>query len=150
MTAPVSLPLHLDIGDSTARRWMRSGWDRDEAAGGETLVWSDGVRSVLTVPLPTGGDIRMDFEALPFVFRRSPRQRVTIVLNGTVIEELELRPRLQRYSVILPAEALRESLDILEFRYAYARAPQEVLRNSLDVRRLAVAWYSIDFAALNP
>lgn len=150
ITPPVSLPLQLDIGDSTARRWMRRGWYEDEAAGGETFAWSDGVQSVLTVPLPTAGDIRMDFEVLPFVFRRSPQQRVTIVLNGTVIEELELRPGLQRYSVILPAAALRESLDTLEFRYAYARAPQEVLRNSLDVRLLAVAWYSIEFAVLNP
>jgi hypothetical protein len=140
------LPYSVDIGHVTARRWMRTGWERDEGSDGETFAWSNGDRSVLTVPLPAGGDIRMDFDALPFVFPRSPPQRVTIVLNGTVLEEVQLQPGLQRYSVNLPAAALRESSDTLEFRYAYARVPREVLPNSSDVRELAVAWFSINFA----
>ena len=143
--AAVSLPLRLDIGDSAARRWMQAGWHRGEGEG-RTYAWSDGARSVLTVPLPRGGDIRMDFEALPFEFPRSPDQRVTIVLNGTVLEERPLRSGLQKYSVILPAAALSEPLSTLEFRYAWARKPQEV-GGSADVRTLAVAWFSIDFAS---
>lgn len=148
--APVSLPLHVDVGDSTARQWMRSGWDEDEEAAGASYTWSDRMRSVLTVPLPTGTDIRMDFEVLPFLFRRSPRQRVLIVLNGTVIEEVWLRRGLKRYSVILPAEALVDATDILEFRYAYARAPSDVVSGAQDIRTLAAAWYSIDFVAQHP
>ena len=108
------------------------------------------MRSVLTVPLPTGTDIRMAFEVSPFVFRRSPRQRVLIVLNGTVIEEVWLRRGLERYSVILPAEGLVDATDVLEFRYAYAREPRDVMPNAQDERALAVAWYSIDFMAQNP
>ncbi|MBI4342462.1 MAG: hypothetical protein HY599_03735 [Candidatus Omnitrophica bacterium] len=141
----VSLPLHVDIGDSSARGWMHSGWQVDETAGGASYAWSDGMRSVLTIPLPTGTDIRMDFEALPFAFSRSPQQRVSVILNGTVIEEVPLRPGLQKYSVILPADVVLGAPDTLEFRYAYARAPQDVLRLSSDSRMLAVAWYSVDF-----
>ena len=145
-----SLPLLLNIGDSTARRWMQDGWQEDEAADGESYAWSDGVRSVLTVPFPSGGDIRMSFEVLPFVFPGSPRQRVSVVLDGTVVEEVPLDEGRQRYSVILQEEVLRDSPNTLEFRYAYARAPQDVLANSRDVRLLAVAWYSIDFSQRNP
>jgi hypothetical protein len=51
---------------------------------------------------------------------------------------------------MLPAGALSGSLDTIEFRYAYARMPREVLRESPDTRLLAVAWYSIDFTAVAP
>jgi hypothetical protein len=146
-SAPVSLPLHLAFGSSPTRRWMQSGW---QDAGARSHVWSDSLRSVLTVPLPKRGDIQMGFEASPFVFPNSPQQRVSIVLNGTVIEEVPLRPGVHRYSVILPDEALLDSQDTLEFRYAYARAPWDVLPNSPDVRVLAVAWSSIDFEELDP
>jgi len=146
----VSLPLRVDIGDRTARRWMQTGWHGDETVGDRTFVWSDNARSVLAVPLPAGGDIRMEFEAHPFAYPDSPPQRVTLVLNGSVIEEIHLRSGLQKYSVMLPAGALSGSLDTIEFRYAYARMPREVLRKSPDTRLLAVAWYSIDFTAVAP
>lgn len=143
----VALPFRVDIGDSTARQWMRAGWQRDEGLGGETFAWSDGDRSMLTIPLPPGRDIRMHFGALPFAFPQSPAQRVTVVLNGTVVEGVPLQPGLHRYSVNLPAAALHQLLDTLEFRYAYARVPRNVLPNSADKRELAVAWHSITFAA---
>jgi len=148
--APVPLPFHLAIGDSAARRWTPSGWYDAEAAGGATFAWSEGEQSMLTVPLPSGRNIRLDFEALPFVFPRSPPQVVTIELNGTVIERVRVRPGRQKYSVVLPARALRASVDTLEFDYAYARSPREVLENSVDVRTLAVAWYSLEFSEWKP
>jgi peptidoglycan/LPS O-acetylase OafA/YrhL len=153
----VSLPFHLGFGDSAARPWMASGWYDPEAAGGGIFAWSAGDRSVVTVPLPSGGDIRLDFEALPFVFPRSPQQVVTIALNGSVVEEVRLGPGKQRYSVVLPSRALHTSLDTLDFHYAYVRSPHEVLRSFLglvrtsrDSRTLAVAWYSLDFSKPTP
>jgi hypothetical protein len=129
---------------------MLDGWGIDEGSGDKTYAWSKGGQSILAVPLPTGADIRMDFEVLPFVFRRSPAQRVTIVVNGTVIDEVQLSPELQSYSVILPAKALGPSPQTVEFRYAYARAPRDVVKGSPDERELAVAWFRLDFAPVNP
>jgi hypothetical protein len=146
----VTLPLHLSFGDTAMRQWVWGGWYPSETAGGGTFAWSDGLRSALSVPLPAGGDIAMEFEALPFTFRRSPPQRVTVVLNGTVIDTVELTKGVRSYSVILPAAALGASPDLLEFRYAYARAPREVRWRTRDIRQLAVAWYGIDFRALAP
>jgi len=67
-----------------------------------------------------------------------------------VIERVRVRPGRQKYSVVLPASALRASVDTLEFDYAYARSPREVLENSVDVRTLAVAWYSLEFSEWKP
>jgi hypothetical protein len=92
----------------------------------------------------------MDFEANPFTFPQGPRQHVTIVLNGTVIAEVPLRPGLSRYSVILPQKALLARPNTLTLRHAYARVPQDVLPGSADSRELAVAWYSMDFTARKP
>ena len=125
---------------------MRNGWHQDESAEGETYVWSDGMRSVLEIPLPKGGNIQMNLEGHPFLFPDHPQQRVSIFLNGTIVEELSLRSNRHKYSVILPQEKLLHSLNTVELRYAYSRRPQDVLPNSPDDRLLAVAWYSIDFA----
>jgi hypothetical protein len=146
----VTLPLLVDVGDSTARPWMGTGWHWDEADGGHTYVWSDRSRSTLAIPLPAHGDVRMDFEVLPFAYRGSPPQHVTLVVNDRVIADVQLRSGLRRYGVTLPAAALAEPLDTLEFRYTWARAPREVLRNSADTRVLAVAWYTITFTPVRP
>jgi hypothetical protein len=146
LPSSVSLPLHVDIGNRTARPWMQTGWSDDEASGAESYVWSDGPESVLTIPLPDTADIDMHFEALPFVFPRSPGQRIAVVVNGVRVDEIQLQPGKAQYSVELPATALRAPVDTLVFRYAYSRVPHDVLPNSADVRSLAVAWYRIDFA----
>jgi hypothetical protein len=143
-----SLPLQISFGDSAGREFMKSGWHQDENDGSSedgSFVWSDGLESVLEIPLPNTADVRMTFESQPFVFPGSPRQQVSVVLNGKPIDRLSLNPGRQTYSVILPRSALLDSPNRLEFQYAYARAPHDVLPSSADQRRLAVAWYSADF-----
>jgi hypothetical protein len=141
----ISLPIHLVLGDSTVRRWIGTGWQEGETSGGRSFSWSEGNRSVLNIPLPTGADIRMDFQALPFTYSGSPQQHVTVVLNGAVVQDVPIADGLQQYSVTLPAAQLQRGLQTLELRYGYARAPRDV-SGSQDERVLAVAWYGIDFA----
>lgn len=144
----VALPLGLDFAGGGARRFMAAGWYPIEGTG-RKFAWSQDGRSVLRVPLPRGGDIRMDLEAQPFAYPASATQRVSVVLNGAVIEEFSMQPGLRRYSVILPAAALSAPMSTLEFNYAWTRTPLEVGMSG-DVRRLAVAWYGIDFAPAGP
>lgn len=146
----VVLPVHLNFGDPATRRWMRRGWNDTEVANGRAFAWSDGRRSVLSAPIPDDRDVRMAFEALPFTYRRSPTQQIAIVLNGTKVGTVTLGSGLQRYSVVLPSTALHNAVDVIEFQYADARMPADVLRGATDARTLAVAWYSIDLAAQNP
>jgi hypothetical protein len=129
---------------------MHGGWHRDEGDGNDTFVWSDGLQSVLKIPFPTRGDIQMDFEVLPFEFPNAPQQRVMIILNGTEIEERSLRSGRHHYSVTLPGNVLLKPINTLEFRYAYAEAPRNVLSGSPDNRQLSVAWFAIDFTERMP
>ena len=138
-----STVLHVALGDSSTRKWLRTGWNQNESAGRETWVWSQGPSSVIELPLPTGRDLLMVLDCQPFTFTGSPRQTVAIVLNGMSIATVALRPGRQTYSVALPGAALRPS-NTIEFHYAYARRPQEVDRQSGDTRSLAVLWRSID------
>jgi hypothetical protein len=148
--APSALPFRLVLGDTAARRWMWTGWDQDESGGGRTYVWSAGTESALRVLFPVPGDVRMDFEVNPFVYPGSAQQKIAVMINGQMVEEVPLQAGMHRYSVTLPGNVLRPSPNTLGFRYAYARVPQEVLRGSPDARTLAVAWYSIDFSRPDP
>lgn len=146
--ATPTLPLHLTLGDGPQRKWARSGWYQDEPAGAESLRWSEGRRSVIEVPLPGGENVRMDIDCQPFVFPGSEPQRVSVLLNGTLVSEIVLAPDRQTYQIVLPGHLTRASLNTIELQYAYAHQPRKVLRNNSDNRVLAMACYSIDFAAL--
>ena len=70
------------------------------------------------------------------------------MLNGSPVGELVLAPDRQTYGIVLPGRVIQTSLNTIELRYAYAQQPRKVLRNNSDRRVLAMACYSIDFAAL--
>ncbi|HMC55906.1 MAG TPA: hypothetical protein VKH19_12075 [Gemmatimonadaceae bacterium] len=142
--SPVSLPLHLAIGDSAAP-FLMGGFYPPESIDVRTFRWSRGRQSEIDVPLPVGSDIRMDFGVSPLDFPRSDRQRITISLNDIVIATVALQPGLHTYSATLPARLLGAAPAMLNFRYRFAATPHNVLRGSIDTRELAVAWYSIDF-----
>ena len=59
-------------------------------------------------------------------------------VNGDPVEILRTNGAFR--GVVVPAGE-----STVEFRYAYARTPRDVLPNSGDTRLLAVSWHSIDF-----
>ena len=136
---PIALPYVVDFADSSARELL-DGWYSAETAGGRTFAWSRGDRSAVRLGLRPMGDVRLTFEAMPLKLPRSPTQRVSVSVNGREVTTQPLREGLHRYAIVLPAEAFGEPPQLVEFRYAYARAPR-----SSDARRLAVAWYSLGF-----
>ena len=138
---PIALPYVVDFADSSARELL-DGWYSAETAGGRTFAWSRGDRSAVRLGLRPMGDVRLTFEAMPLKLPRSPTQRVSVSVNGREVTTQPLREGLHRYAIVLPAEAFGEPPQLVEFRYAYARAPR-----SSDARRLAVAWYSLGFDA---
>lgn len=140
---------HLTFGQGTTRKWLRSGWYQDEASGSVSYVWSEGEKSIIEVPLSTGKDLRMTFACQPLQFPGSPQQTVTVVLNGRVIERVALQPVTSTYSVVLPKAAIVESMNVLEFRYGFARKSSEVQPGSSDSRVLGVAWHSISFTEID-
>lgn len=141
------LPAVLSFADTAARRWM-GGWHAAERSGRRTLAWSSGPRSVLITALPSDGDIALSFEALPFEYPGSPPQRIRVSVNGTSIAEIRLRSGLEPYRIILPVSILQQSPQTLEFAYAWTRKPSDVISGATDIRELAVAWFSLQFAAV--
>jgi hypothetical protein len=144
---PVVLPLHIAPADRSARRWMQGGWGDSEGTAGDAFVWSRGAQSVLRVHLPSQVDIRMHFKVLPLDPGRGHTQRITVLLNDSLVDEVRVQAGLGNYSVRLPAGIRREPFSTLEFRYAFTRAPRDIVPGSVDERQLAVAWYSIEFTA---
>ena len=115
-SAPV---LQVPLGDSAARKWMRSGWNQDEKAGDEKWVWSQGPSSVIEVPLPQGRNLQMTIKCRPYVYPGSPAQTITVELNGTKVTTVTLRAGVQTYSFPLPKAAVRD-VNKFEFRYGYS------------------------------
>ncbi|MEO6223279.1 MAG: hypothetical protein ABIP90_08505 [Vicinamibacterales bacterium] len=138
-------PIRVQIGDASARRFLRRGWQQDDPGANPPYVWSEGLQSVLDIPLPKGSDVRMDFECRPLSYPRSPPQTLSVALNGKMIQQLTLSPSRTKYSVILPMAAFRDWPDRIEMTYAYSQRPMDVIDGSTDSRALAVVWYSIEF-----
>ena len=136
------LPLLVKFGTPASRRWMDSGWSRDEPG----LVWSDGPQSTLKIPLSSESDARMQIKCLPFEYPGAPQQRIDVWVNNKSIKTLVIKPGQTDYTVVLPSDLLRNGVDRLEFKYAYTRNPKDVIADSVDARSLAVAWLSIEFS----
>ena len=143
---PRTLPFLVDFADSTMRAWM-GGWHQAERSGPRSLAWSAGMRSVLLTALPTGADLRMVLEVLPYEYPGASPQRIRIAVNGTEVTQLRLRPGLEQYTVTIPAGVLRESPQRFEFSYAWTKRPADAVRGGTDIRDLAVAWFSLSFMA---
>lgn len=152
-------PTLVDLGTPVARRHLLSGWSLDEKwpgyEGGSdmTMVWGVGEKSVFGFFVREGGEIQMVFRCLPFRFPGSPSQVISIEINGQEVRQVALDPKLKEYNIVLPRETVRPGKNRLEFRYAYARAPIEVLPpGSKDRRRaeLAVGFDYIRFSIGKP
>jgi hypothetical protein len=146
-----SFPYALTFADSASRPFLAGGWGEPETAGnGRRLVWSTASSSELTLVIPDQGDVDLVFEARPFEYPGSPRQQVTVVVNGQRIERIGLGSGFRTHRVTVPADALEPTVDRVEFLYRYARAPRDVLPGNTDLRELGVSWESLAVVPSQP
>lgn len=139
----------IDFGTPQALPYMQSGWSMNERASenGSTFVWSTGQKSTLEFFVSQIRDIKMTFGCRPFRFPGSLVQTISLAVNGTEICQVTLEPEHKEYEIVLPRQALRIGKNHIDFRFAYAQAPKDVILGSTDVRSLAVAW---DYVRLSP
>jgi hypothetical protein len=140
------LPLHLAFGSGRERRFLLHGWSAAEVMGKVSFVWSLGERAALLAELPRDGDVRMTFDAAPYEFPSRPEQVVRVVVDGTEVGSVRLGKGLGTYSLVVPAAARRASPCRIELIPAYHQAPSDHTAGSIDHRRLAVAWFALEFA----
>jgi len=132
----------IDLGTPEARQYMQDGWSVDEKIpDGTTLVWGMRNKSTLDFSIPEAREIKMIFRCMPFQFAGSPVQIISILVNGKEIEPVRLKPGpLARYQIYLPRASVVPKKNRIEFRYAYARSPVDVMPETADARLLAVLW----------
>ena len=92
------------------------------------------------VPVAAPADYHLSYSALPFSFPAAPAQTVTVIVNGQVrLPPVELSAGWTTYALDVPAGALKPGLNELDFEFAYARAPRDVMASD-DARTLSAAF----------
>ena len=127
----------IDLGEEHDGAFLTSGWSERERDPGQSFRWAVATESSLVVPLSERGSYRLQFRAEPFRYDGAPQPRVTIIVNGEAVAELELDAGWTEYQVDIPDSNLGRTLTEIQFRYAYATSPLE-LGISGDPRPLAV------------
>lgn len=136
----------LFFGQPESRKSMIKGWGPDESDDEAPCVWSEGANSILSVSVPVGDDIMIEFDCQPFVFPGSPEQSIEVYFNGTSVGNVRLRPGRHKYSVSVSKFRLAETGNLIVLRYAHYDRPVDVLPDSRDTGSRAVCWYSLSIS----
>jgi len=131
----------IDFGTAAARRHMVRGWHQDEgpSADGTTFVWSRGRESEVEFLLVRPRVLTARLRCRPYPAPGGERQSITPVLNGTVLDEVELDPGFHEVELPLPEDAQVTGINRLVLRHRFAVSPREIGAGG-DWRRLAVAY----------
>lgn len=140
-------PVLIDCGTPAARIHLVEGWSHDERhrADGYTFVWSEGEASEIQFFLGWRRRLEVLLRGRPFRNPGAGTQRVRVHLNGMEIDSFEMTDGPAVYSVEMPAETQQIGENRLTLSYSWCIAPAVVIPTSKDLRRLAVAWQSIEF-----
>jgi arylsulfatase A-like enzyme len=132
--------VRLDLGSDASLPALVSGWGPRARSGDVLFQWGQGDRSELRFGVSEPRDLEIAVRAWPLAFEAAPLQRVAVEANGRPVGSLELPQGPHTHRIRLPADALVPGENRLAFRYAWSRAPREVIAGSSEHRPLAVAW----------
>src|SRR5262245_57142758 len=130
----------IDFGSDASLPALVSGWGPRVRSDRVDFQWAQGDLSELRFGVGEPRDLEVALRAWPLAFEGAPPQSVEISANGRPVATLELAPGAHTYRVRIPGDALVPGENRLEFRYAWSRAPREVIPGSDESRPLAVAW----------
>ena len=107
----------LDIGDTSTRRYLYSGFSGDElAATGRTFAWATERVAKLVIPRTSRSGRSLTLEALPFQVGLE-RQRIRLILNGDDLGETTLgEGGWQTVRFKLPAGSWKIGANLIELR----------------------------------
>lgn len=141
--APATFPLltdRIEIARTESDSFLWYGWSPAEPE----FRWTDGTEAAMVFRVTNPRDLVMTMKAVAFIFPGSPKQRVTLSLNGNMVSNFEITDDATHdYAIKLPAGKMQEQ-NVLTFDLPDATSPQS-LSKSKDQRRLAVAIYSLTF-----
>lgn len=139
----------IDIGTADAAPALLDGFSWDESRrDGSTFAWSIGPSSTVRFWLAEARPIAVVLRGHPFSYAGAPDQVIRASINGSEIDRVRMRRRIDEYRVEVPELALRAGDNRLELRYGYSRRVRDVY-DSLDRRELAVAWDEVRLEGLD-
>jgi hypothetical protein len=132
--------VRIDFSRKSADPYLWYGWTEH---GGERR-WSEGDEATIVFSLDSIADAHLLMRLAPFIVGGKPNeQRISMKLNGQLLENLTLKdPSPREYSRILPKELLQRN-NILTFELPDARSPKELNLND-DERKLALGVYWLE------
>ena len=132
--------VRLDLGSDSSLPALVSGWGPRARSGRVEFQWGQGDRSELRFGVAEPRDLEIALRAWPLAFEGAPAQSVAVEANGNPVGTLDLPPGPHTHRVRILAGALVPGENRLVFRYAWSRAPRDVIPGSSERRPLAVAW----------
>src|SRR5262245_37712243 len=133
----------LDLGSDASLPALVSGWGPRARAADGGFQWGQGEGSELRFGVGEPRDLELRLRGWPLAFEGAPPQSVEVRANGQPVATLELASGPHSYPVRVPASALVAGENRLALRYAWSRAPRDVIPGSSERRPLAVAWDSL-------
>jgi hypothetical protein len=131
----------IDVSRPESDTFFWYGWSTAEPG----FRWTDGHDAALVFALRSSRDLVVTMRASGFLVPGSPKQRVSLALNGSVLSNFEITDISAReYTIELPVKILRAQ-NVLTFSLPDAASPQS-LGLSKDPRQLGLALYWLKFA----
>lgn len=147
--APIEELRFLNFDAESSGDALVSGWSGFETGpGGDTYCWCRGREARLRVQSRADGDRLVRVRCWPFRYPGAGPQRLTVHLNGVLIDTLELAEGPAVYRLVTPQAAWRPGPNELRFSFAYAEAPRDHVPGSADDRTLSAAFDWIEIVPL--
>ena len=140
----------IDVGAASSSGSLRKGWSDSEIdpGSGASFAWAIADRAVLETTVLDPEIRHLEMRCRPFQWESSPKQRLSVAVNGREIGDTVLEPEFRDYSFPLPDGVVGAGLNRVEFRFSWTAVPADHLPGNTDQRTLAAAFDWVSFGPL--
>ncbi len=128
----------LDLGAAGTYPYRGEGWDsaeQDQIAE-TSAIWATAPSSRLFVPLrqvDAAAEYQLTARMQPYLYPDAPPQTVALMVNGTAVGTQTLAAGWQEQTWPIPGASLVNGLNRLEFAWAYAISPRQVMPGNRQI-----------------
>lgn len=116
--------------------WSFPEWD----SLGTSYRWADSERAEIAVPVAAPRDGRIGFRSAPFPGLGKAPQVLRFSLNGSFLQQIEMRPGWSEYKFRIAADRWRSGPNLLVVDFGNLASPADQDSGAEDHRRLAAAF----------